>query len=325
MLVRWLSIGLVLTLVAPGFAATFTVNATDDRIDADSADGRCDADLATPDDQCTLRAAVQQANASPGADTIMLPAGTYRLTLAGASEDEAATGDLDLFGDITIVGAGASTTVIVGKKAGDRVFEVFGTATVSGVTIKKGVSPSGEQGGCIRVQGALTLTDAVVTRCATVVEGGGIYAEGTSLTLRDVTLSRNRAGNDAGGFEIVGGTGDLTRVLVTRNAALDESGGFEVSRATVTLTDSRIRNNRAVSEGGAFENEDGGRVTLTNCQVTGNHAKSGGGITNEDTAGFPPSVTTVQGSTITKNSKQNCKGTITSLGGNRDSDGTCKF
>ncbi|NCX97318.1 MAG: hypothetical protein EBX35_01675 [Planctomycetia bacterium] len=43
----------------------------------------------------TLRQAVIQANATPGADTIMLRAGTYRLTLAGADEDAAATGDLD--------------------------------------------------------------------------------------------------------------------------------------------------------------------------------------------------------------------------------------
>src|SRR5215470_16698607 len=102
---RWLAAVLVLALPVSDFAATFTVNARDDRIDTNPGDGHCDADPATPGDQCTLRAAVQEANASPGADTIMLPAGTYRLTLAGALEDAAATGDLDLFGDVTIIGA----------------------------------------------------------------------------------------------------------------------------------------------------------------------------------------------------------------------------
>jgi len=35
-------------LRVPAVAATFTVNAADDRIDADPSDGACDADLATP-------------------------------------------------------------------------------------------------------------------------------------------------------------------------------------------------------------------------------------------------------------------------------------
>lgn len=53
-----------------------------------------------------------QANATPGADTIMLRAGTYRLTLAGAGEDAAATGDLDILQNLTIEGAGAMQTII---------------------------------------------------------------------------------------------------------------------------------------------------------------------------------------------------------------------
>src|SRR5438046_1414468 len=47
-----------------------------------------------------------------GADTITLPAGTYTLAIAGAGEDAAATGDLDITGSLTINGAGAATTII---------------------------------------------------------------------------------------------------------------------------------------------------------------------------------------------------------------------
>jgi CSLREA domain-containing protein len=54
----------VLGHAAPGLAATFTVTATADRTDADPADDLCDSDLATPGEQCTLRAAVQQANSA---------------------------------------------------------------------------------------------------------------------------------------------------------------------------------------------------------------------------------------------------------------------
>ncbi len=45
---------------------------------------------------CTLRAAIQNANASPGADVINLAAGTYTLTIPGVGENAAAAGDLDI-------------------------------------------------------------------------------------------------------------------------------------------------------------------------------------------------------------------------------------
>src|SRR5439155_6067538 len=50
--------------------ATFTVNQTGDQNDANNNDGLCDTDLATAGQQCTLRAAIQQANATAGADSI---------------------------------------------------------------------------------------------------------------------------------------------------------------------------------------------------------------------------------------------------------------
>ena len=55
----------------PAFGATLTVNSTANNDDANTADGVCDADLATPGDQCTLRAAIQQANQLVGTDTIV--------------------------------------------------------------------------------------------------------------------------------------------------------------------------------------------------------------------------------------------------------------
>jgi CSLREA domain-containing protein len=72
-----------LTMAAqPAHASTtFTVNLTDDQPDASAADGRCDYDLEfTSGDQCTLRAAIEQANATPGADAIHfnIPGSTVR-------------------------------------------------------------------------------------------------------------------------------------------------------------------------------------------------------------------------------------------------------
>src|SRR5215211_6675255 len=51
-------------------AATFVVNRTTDQPDPNLGDGRCDVAPAVDGDQCTLRAAIQQANQTAGANTI---------------------------------------------------------------------------------------------------------------------------------------------------------------------------------------------------------------------------------------------------------------
>src|SRR5512141_1158976 len=93
-------------------AATFVVTKT-----ADTNDGTCNAD-------CSLREAIVAANANPGADVITLPAGTYTLTIAGANENAAASGDLDITDSAPINGAGTATTISDGG-AIDRVFDVL--------------------------------------------------------------------------------------------------------------------------------------------------------------------------------------------------------
>lgn len=82
----------VFGLGAPARAATFIVNDTTDAVDAAPGDGVC----LTAAGQCTLRAAIRQANALAGPDTIVVPAGTVVLTLVGTGEDAAVTGDLDI-------------------------------------------------------------------------------------------------------------------------------------------------------------------------------------------------------------------------------------
>src|SRR6185369_11267116 len=98
---------------------------------------------------CTLRAAIQASNANSGADTIVIPAGTFTLTIAGRGEDVAATGDLDITDAVTITGAGATSSIIDGGGL-DRVFDVFanGTTTMSGLTIRHG-NPDAAAGGGI--------------------------------------------------------------------------------------------------------------------------------------------------------------------------------
>ena len=82
------------TLESRACPAVYVPSIFSDELDADTSPG----DL-------SLREAVNLANANPGADQIQLAAGTYLLSLAGAGENASLTGDLDVLGDLTVVGA----------------------------------------------------------------------------------------------------------------------------------------------------------------------------------------------------------------------------
>src|SRR5262245_23655024 len=63
--------GVLFDAPKPAYAASFTVNSPADAVDAIPGNGAC----ASAAGDCTLRAAIQEANALPGADTITLPSG----------------------------------------------------------------------------------------------------------------------------------------------------------------------------------------------------------------------------------------------------------
>ncbi|MGH2974688.1 MAG: hypothetical protein ACRDLL_07465, partial [Solirubrobacterales bacterium] len=68
----------------------FTVTLTSDEPDATLGDGICDIDLATPGQQCTLRAALQQADDASDANTIAFDipgGGVHRIAPLSALPD----------------------------------------------------------------------------------------------------------------------------------------------------------------------------------------------------------------------------------------------
>lgn len=218
-----------LPMHSPATAApqTFTVTKT-----VDTADGVCGAD-------CSLREAISAANANPGADTIILPAGTYTLTLTTTLEDDNADGDLDIRDDLTLMGASAATTSIVAA-GGDRVFHLLATAsvTITGVTLRGNGEVPGSGGVILVMPGtSLTLRDSVV-RDGRAGRGGGIEALGDDgnqraiarATIERVTFTGNRAGSLGGALSVFnGGDALLTNVTITGNSAGNSGGGISVS------------------------------------------------------------------------------------------------
>src|SRR3954468_2326894 len=81
----FLSAGLFL-LALPVQAKTFQVTTTEDLVDKAPGDGTCAATTGV-EDRCSLRAAIQEANALTGADEIQLPFGRYTLVITGTDED----------------------------------------------------------------------------------------------------------------------------------------------------------------------------------------------------------------------------------------------
>ena len=316
-----------LAALAPAaWAETITVNALDDRPDANLTDGICDADLSAPGLQSTLRAAVQHANVTLGADTIVVPAGVYRLTIRGGTEQIGATGDLDLSEDVAIQGAGAATTIIDCKKARDRAFDVLPgvTASISGLSILKGATPNDESGGAIRNRGFVTVTDCVLSKCKALDDAGGFdIQEGTGVLTR-VWIDRCTSKDDGGGIDVDGGTLTLDSCTISRCKAKSEGGGLEDSGQVVTLVNCTISGNTAKLDAGGISLEDGGTMTLTNCTVAFNKAKVGAGISVTDEQ-FGANTCTVANSIFASNKKANSDRVLTSQGGNVDSGNTCGF
>ena len=307
----------LLTAVACAFlpavvaAATFTVNTTDDAVDAVPMDGVC----ATASGACTLRAAIMEANALPGADTIVVPAGTYALTLAGRDEDDAATGDLDINDDVTIQGAGSANTILDGNGL-DRFFDNLAGTTISGVTIRNGnpgSGPTGHHGGAIFNGDLLTLSDVVITGNTAEMAGAGIANIGT-LTITNVTLSGNTAGTTGGGLDNAGGAA-LTNVTVSGNSA-SQGGGIASTGDELDLTNVTVSGNTAAASGGGLEN--GFVASLTNVTVVANSAPVAGGI---DDVG----ATTLRNTIVAGNAGGDCGGPTppTSAGHNLEGQSSC--
>ncbi|HMP40103.1 MAG TPA: choice-of-anchor Q domain-containing protein [Roseiflexaceae bacterium] len=254
----WLIVVFLLCLIIsptrPVFAATYTVTKT-----ADTNDGVCDAD-------CSLREAIAAANAAPTADTIILPAGIYQLTLTdGVTDDDAR--DLDIRTPLILSGASAATTIIAGLAGpdGDRVFEIHAeSTTISGVTIRGGRSDG--DGGAISVLPAasLVLRDSQLHDNQAVAFGGAIAAGGNNdipggdLLLERVTIYNNRANFGGGISAYNAGSIALTNVTLSGNDATNNGGGIAVSNSTVVVNNSTIVDN--IADSNAINGGVGGGV-----------------------------------------------------------------
>jgi CSLREA domain-containing protein len=245
-----------LAAAAPLRAAQFTVVSTADTADTSPGDGLClapppviagnapaDAGLA-----CTLRAAIEEANALDGTDSIVFSPALDGTAITLGSQLPAVTSE------ITITGNGAASTIVQ-------------AATCDPVTLPGGCTPATWRVFEIGAAGNLTLADLAVRHgncagaCATKTnKGGGILNSGT-LALTSVSVAANSAGATANDYTSGG-------------AGIENAGG------TITaILDSAFSGNRAAYNGGAIENYIGSSIgQITGSHFLNNQARYGAGL-----------------------------------------------
>jgi large repetitive protein len=186
-------------------AATFVVNTTADTLDANLGNGICE----DAGSQCSLRAAISEANALSGPDIITLAAATYTQGIPNDGVNETnLNGDLDVTSEITINGVSEAATIIeaaMSRLSGtDRVLDVRpgGNLTLNNATVRHGRTVSGlpPSGGGIHSSGTLSLNNVTVTDNETgggegIGGGGGIGNDGPLVTLNNTTVTGNFASN----------------------------------------------------------------------------------------------------------------------------------
>lgn len=283
-------------------AAVFVVNTTDDVADEAPGDGICQT--AAGNGVCSLRAAIMEANALPGPDTIIVPPGTYVLTRDAAADNKtASSGPLIITEALTITGAGPGSTIIDGRQR-QQVFDIAATATVniSGVTVQNG---NGSDGGGINNDGSLRLSGVALTNNTATLTGGGVKNRGT-LTIINSTIRNNSAGRGGG----IGNTGTLTitNSPVTDNTANRYGGGITNDPgSTATITRTLISGNTSGFCCGGIAN--GGTLTLTASTVSNNRAETSAGLVNNEHGTMQ-----ITNSTVSANVATACCGGIGNAG-----------
>lgn len=281
--------GLV-AVASPAAAASFSVTTAGDGPDLNVGDGIC----AAGGGECSLRAAVQEANASAGADVINLSVGTYTVAL----------GQLPVTSSITVAGTFGA---IIDANGTSRIFDLTsGSLSLDNVTLRDGRATDisddagGVVGGAVRhAAGTELVADAVIFDNNTAfgnpdpdllhnAYGGAVGGWGTATIVDSVFSSNSAIGADAersdpngtvpgeggaaigGAVAALGGSTALSEVALNGNQAIGgDAGNFSGDPAL--FSDEESGGNTTGSIAGLYDTP----VTLTDVSISGDTAVSG--------------------------------------------------
>lgn len=292
---------------APG---SFLVDDPIDAVDA-APDGTC----ATSSGTCTLRAAIQEANAALGTTEIRFApsADTSSLTLSGLGGAE--VGDLDIAPGATVRLIGnqiseTDTTVVKADALGDRHVEVGAGARLELEMVHLAGGSTDGDGGAIRNEGAVLVTNRVDSTGTYIALSGNSAAgsggaianvDGATLEVQDISLAPtatrvdidgNVAGADGGGISNGSGTvvlsgredGASHDVYLDSNSAVGDGGAVHNTSGSVTLGCRAFTRYGSATRGGDVFNGSGS-LTFAGGGIEGGSATGDGGGLHNDKSG----------------------------------------
>jgi len=225
-----------------------------DKPDTDPGDGLC----LSEDGVCTLRAAIEEANAQPGLRLVSVGTGVYTLD-TGTS--------IEVTDDLVLIGTGAASSIIDGSDGGTAMFinDPSVTLRIEDLTLSRGrlVVSSGDLvvrrsrftggvadgfvGGAIIANNGIDIRDTVFDNNRA-VSGGAVWAQASSSGIfENVTITGNRGG----GLYLGGSDYTLNHVTITGNSG-DTGGASGVT-------------------GGALTVRNDAQVTITGSVLAGNY------------------------------------------------------
>lgn len=307
-----------LALSSPVDASTFEVDVSTDSVDANPGDGFC-ADMAG---DCSLRAAVMESNALPGADLVQLAEAVYVLTIGNDCNEGGVNpsdveyrdqcADLDVTDDLEIRGAGAYRT------------EIDASAMAS----------QGNSGHLdLAPDTALILEHLMLRGGAQRGSGGAIRNRGGTLEVRDCVLFGNNATFTGGAIDTSDGSTRIERTFMTLNGASAALGGGAIHHrndavpdgASLIIVDSSIAGNQAGagapdalpptsdSRGGGISLGTNARTELVQVTLHGNFAYGNGGGIHVSANAIRLDIS---GSTIAVNRADSDSDAASAIGGN---------
>jgi hypothetical protein len=269
----------------------------------------------------SLRQAVLDANATPGADTI-----TFSPTINGQTI-ALATALPPITDTLTITGPGPNGITVTGNNAVSLFTINAGVAaTISGLTLTGGKAAA-DGGALLNANGIVTLDNDILQNNTAAGAGGAVANEGANaqLTVTNSTFRANSAATSGGalfsttagarltitnsafssntaqeGGAIRAGTGTTstnTGAAITGNSGATNGDGAGIRNdgtMTISATTVALNTGLGVFDGGGIRND--GSLALTNSAVYGNLSQgTGGGIFSAGT------LLTISNSTVANN------------------------
>jgi hypothetical protein len=263
---------------------------------------------------CSLREAIYHANNNPGPDRIELLPGFYVLTLSDPvwnpdeepdpDEDAGVRGDLDIDGELTIVGANYAATFIQGVS--DRLIEVLPGARLSLRHLSLLEGSADTYGGAIRNDGEAVIAFVGFwhNRATPGIQGkGGAIANFGDLSVSFSLFVGNNSNGDEGFTGRGGAIYNLGTLLVRdthfeNNSVTDNDvdyahGGAIYNEGLADIARSSFVGNLAGQYGGggggaAIVNNESGVLQLVNSTISQNHGTDTNGVVANGLFGYMP-------------------------------------